>query len=418
MTKAIAILNNMPPSDPVKHNVKKSDTGMFKSRLHEAVQSDKVGYTKPDNKTIIKKLEQVIETIDKGLSENTLPADAKKVFQNLLKLLKTIKEDLNSSAPDASTLEQLFQSLQDASDMIQSTDLIQPSDIGMDHGLKQLLEDFKKRFGSDNPVAFISAILQPIASSLGLDVPSGDHAVEKTAGNGQMNSKIPTDNTLISTANSGDGQKVDSKTGSTQSFLNNGTESDHASQNNLRQTVNTKSDETQWISGGPMNKIQQLIFHSEGKPQSAGAQILDQVRSILAQGNIKPLPNGGLQLTIQLKPESLGTVQVVLTQTDAGLQATITAQNQATKELLQSQLSQLKQSFTAMGVQVQKMDVAQFSQVQQDPSQYNGQAYQQPERDGRNKERRPQRDHLELSADLNGDSLSFDDWLNEGRMWM
>ena len=130
------------------------------------------------------------------------------------------------------------------------------------------------------------------------------------------------------------------------------------------------SSKQPFFTPGAMNKVQQFVLHVGKTAQpDVSQQIVDQVKSVISSGNLKTFLDGNMQLTVKLHPANLGSVNVTLLQTDDGLLATITTHSGATKDIVESQLSQLKHALISAGVNVQKIDVAQATQPQQSDAQ-------------------------------------------------
>ena len=143
-------------------------------------------------------------------------------------------------------------------------------------------------------------------------------------------------------------------------------------QDNQDDVMNHSSKQPFFIPG-EMNKVQQFVLHAGKTVQpDVSQQIGDQVKSVISSGNLKTFLDGNMQLTVKLHPANLGSVNVTLLQTDDGLLATITTHSGATKDLVESQLSQLKHALISTGVNVQKIDVAQATQPQQSEAQQQG----------------------------------------------
>ncbi|MEH6942173.1 flagellar hook-length control protein FliK [Bacillus sp. JJ722] len=77
--------------------------------------------------------------------------------------------------------------------------------------------------------------------------------------------------------------------------------------------------------------------------------------------------NGIQKLFIKLNPESLGSLRIELVQKDGMMMAKIIASTKGAKELLDSQLQGLKQSFVNQNIQVEKIEVSQsFTNLSQE----------------------------------------------------
>lgn len=76
------------------------------------------------------------------------------------------------------------------------------------------------------------------------------------------------------------------------------------------------------------------------------------------------LPNGESQMNIQLQPKELGQISVKLSSQEGIISAQIIVQSALGKELMDSQIHQLKQSLVVQGYQVDKIEVQQVTSTQ------------------------------------------------------
>lgn len=92
----------------------------------------------------------------------------------------------------------------------------------------------------------------------------------------------------------------------------------------------------------------------------AAAQKVETMRSIVEQVvkqikvEIKP---GAASMELQLNPENLGKINLVVASRDGQLTATITTQNEMAKEALQGQLQILRESLESQGLKVDAVEV-------------------------------------------------------------
>lgn len=112
-------------------------------------------------------------------------------------------------------------------------------------------------------------------------------------------------------------------------------------------------------------KNDQLVWMLEksGKPVSS-EQLISQFEKILS--NSQMIKTGNTQrLFIKLNPEHLGKLQIELIQKDSAMIAKITAASSQAKELLESQLQQLKSAFGAQNIQLDKIEISMQSNQQE-----------------------------------------------------
>lgn len=86
---------------------------------------------------------------------------------------------------------------------------------------------------------------------------------------------------------------------------------------------------------------------------TARSSVLDQVQ----EGIFKNLGQGRKQLTLQLNPHDMGTVNVMLQVKNKDVQATIRAENPETAKVIAEQLEVVKQALEEQGLKVEKLEV-------------------------------------------------------------
>lgn len=98
-------------------------------------------------------------------------------------------------------------------------------------------------------------------------------------------------------------------------------------------------------------KVAQSTDDHTGTTQSS--QLLDQVES----GILKNLGQGTKQLSLELSPEDLGKLNVILTVKGKEVQAVIRAESPEAEKVLSENMSQLKQTLENQGLTVSKLEV-------------------------------------------------------------
>ena len=113
---------------------------------------------------------------------------------------------------------------------------------------------------------------------------------------------------------------------------------------------------------------------------------------------------GITRLTLKLYPENLGTIRIELVQNDGVLTARLLASTAHGRDLLDSQVHQLKQAFAQQNIQLERLDIAQALQdadrQQRDPNSFNNFFKQQ------------QQEEQEKKRDDEEDTMSFSEYLN------
>lgn len=154
------------------------------------------------------------------------------------------------------------------------------------------------------------------------------------------------------------------------------------------QTVQTKADTFQ-------------VTLPAAKPAQSEA-LLKEMQAIINKAQISNA-QGITRLTLKLYPENLGTIRIELVQNDGVLTARLLASTAHGRELLDSQIHQLKQAFVQQNIQVDRLDIAQSLQdadrQQRDQSFFNNFFKQQ------------QQEEQEQQNDEDEESMSFSDYL-------
>lgn len=129
-------------------------------------------------------------------------------------------------------------------------------------------------------------------------------------------------------------------------------------------------------------------------------QVLEQIRI-----TIKP-ETTSMELT--LNPENLGKVSLTVVSKEGHLTASFTAQNQVTKEALESQMQTLKESLNSQGIKVEAIEVNIESFAFDERNQMNG--GQENHGQSKSKERRLTTEDIQkaFGEDINGEEETID----------
>ncbi|WP_231686875.1 flagellar hook-length control protein FliK [Bacillus sp. JCM 19034] len=108
-------------------------------------------------------------------------------------------------------------------------------------------------------------------------------------------------------------------------------------------------------------KNEQLTIHlGEQLPRELQQkQFLRQFQNLLHHAQLSQTKDGVQSLTVKLHPEHLGRLEVQLTQMNGLLSAKILVSQTLTKELIESQISQLRQAFIQQQLPVEKLEIMQ-----------------------------------------------------------
>lgn len=152
--------------------------------------------------------------------------------------------------------------------------------------------------------------------------------------------------------------------------------------------------------GGSVKGIQQYVLHVN---QPTGSiipedQILEQLNNIMKQSKFSSSPNGTSQLFIKLNPAHLGSLIIKLTETNGEMIARIIASSATAKEVIESNLNNLKHVLTTQNINVEKFEIG-----YQGDSQYGEANRESSGQDGQSKRRQ---EHQELNQLSNEDEAS------------
>jgi len=93
----------------------------------------------------------------------------------------------------------------------------------------------------------------------------------------------------------------------------------------------------------------------------ASEALVKEIQSLLNRSQIAK-SQGTMKLLLKLNPENLGSIRIELLQKDGVLSARLLASTSTGKELLDSQLNQLKSAFAQANIQMDRIDIAQSLQ--------------------------------------------------------
>ena len=97
------------------------------------------------------------------------------------------------------------------------------------------------------------------------------------------------------------------------------------------------------------------------QPSSQSEALAKEIQNLLNRSQLSN-NHGTMRLVLKLFPENLGQIRIEVMQKDGLMQARLLATTAAGKELLDSNLNQLKSAFVAQNIQMERIDVAQSLQ--------------------------------------------------------
>lgn len=108
----------------------------------------------------------------------------------------------------------------------------------------------------------------------------------------------------------------------------------------------------------PISKLEQHVIHiNQLQPtQSPDQQLMDQFEKIMESTKLSALPNQRNHLTVLLRPDNMGELMVRFTQVNGEVLVKILVTTATAKEMLESNIHQLKNMFSPHQVVVEKQD--------------------------------------------------------------
>lgn len=174
--------------------------------------------------------------------------------------------------------------------------------------------------------------------------------------------------------------------------------------------VETTTETQQTISGQPTSvTVQRTVTLTLPAEKSAqGEALVKEVQQLIGRGQISNT-QGTMKILLKLYPENLGSIRIEIMQKDGVLSARLLASTPQAKELLESQLNQLRTTFAQANIQMDRIDIAQSLQESdknlRDQNLFSNFFKQQQEQEN---------DHDEQHED-DEEQTSFQDYLiNEG----
>ncbi len=113
-------------------------------------------------------------------------------------------------------------------------------------------------------------------------------------------------------------------------------------------------------SSMPMSKVEQYVIYmnqNQGS-QTVDQQLIEQFQKVMKTSKFFSMNNGTSQLSIALKPDNLGEMMVKLTQINGEMTVKIMVTSQAAKDMLESNMHQLKHMFSPQQVVIEKQDLS------------------------------------------------------------
>jgi len=127
--------------------------------------------------------------------------------------------------------------------------------------------------------------------------------------------------------------------------------------------VETSSETQQTISvQQPIDAAPKTVTITLPVEKSAqGEALVKEIQQLIGRSQFSNAP-GNMKLLLKLYPENLGSIRIEVMQKDGVLSVRLLASTTQAKELLDSQINQLKTSFAQANIQMDRIDIAQSLQ--------------------------------------------------------
>ncbi|QGS68654.1 hypothetical protein CV093_09665 [Oceanobacillus sp. 143] len=129
---------------------------------------------------------------------------------------------------------------------------------------------------------------------------------------------------------------------------------------NQSQPERVLTQTVEFMPAASLQKLEQYAIHinrsQTSDMQSTAQQVMEQFETIVKSSKFLTMPNGTSQFSITLNPNNLGEMRLRLTQIDGEMTLKIIVTSQATKEILESSMNQLKHMFTPNQVVIEKQE--------------------------------------------------------------
>ncbi|MFC0558602.1 flagellar hook-length control protein FliK [Halalkalibacter alkalisediminis] len=112
--------------------------------------------------------------------------------------------------------------------------------------------------------------------------------------------------------------------------------------------------------GQAMSKVEQAVIHIGDRlpKEMQQQQFLRQLQTLIQRSVLSQSPSGMNTLSIKLFPAHLGRLDIQLTQIDGVITARILTGSTTARDLIEAQLTQLRQAFNQQQIQVEKIEIA------------------------------------------------------------
>jgi len=115
---------------------------------------------------------------------------------------------------------------------------------------------------------------------------------------------------------------------------------------------------------GPEKETMSVGYNGKTPVDPVDAQATEIAQQVIRQMNVK-IKNGPTSMHLQLNPKELGNIDVEMVSTSQGVRVTFFTEQANTSKLLETQLSQLRESLIDSGVQLSGLNISQHNLSEQ-----------------------------------------------------
>lgn len=162
------------------------------------------------------------------------------------------------------------------------------------------------------------------------------------------------------------------------------------------------------INSVPLTKVEQYVIHLQHAGQSQQTeqqQLIDQLQKIIKATDLRQLQNGKTEIKIALRPQNLGDLTIRMNQVNGEMVVKILVHTSAAKEMIESNLHQLKHMFSPHQVVVEREDLqmqaGQSAHKEQSNQSFDDQQHQSQDKHGDFQEAHDKEDDVKMQfADI------------------
>lgn len=126
-------------------------------------------------------------------------------------------------------------------------------------------------------------------------------------------------------------------------------------------TTSNSNNEGMLQQNQQSSQVRTVTINLPTNPASQSEALAEEIENLLKRSQVSN-QQGSIKLMLKLFPENLGQIRIEIVQQNGVMTARLLASTSAAKELLDSNLNQLKTAFVAQNIQMDRIDVSQSLQ--------------------------------------------------------